>query len=352
VTTEVLVASPRGTILADLNVTPVVSHILNDVGDASFTISMQDAKAKESFLQFGNVLIVNNDELPSWVGFIDSSLGREWNGDSISVRALSAEVIFERRVVYPAMMSGTSGALLRAMLQNIAANSMGGIQLYPGSIYMGGPTHYYPLIGKCRDVMDRIAKKGGKCDWSVTHEIANGQVRLYANLYKGERGIKTGRVLDSHNTELVAPVYTEEGEIWNHVIFYQPPDEAGGMKITAPQRDERSISKYGLHMYLGEASADEEEALVWMAKAWLYDHAHPRGLCAPTLLNVDNLFRSVGLGNVYRWENHAVGYDGGFIGIGDEIRMTGFEADYATAKINATVESTTKPFDITSLFNE
>jgi hypothetical protein len=315
-------------------------------------MSLEDAKAKEKYLQFGNILIINHDELPFWVGFIDSSLGRDWNGDSITIRALSAEAIFNRRIVYPERMAGTSGALLRAMLENINASSPGGIKINPGAIYMGGPTHYYPLIGRCRDVMDRIAKKGGKCDWSVTHKIIDGKVNLYANLYKGERGVATGRVLDARNTELVAPIYTEEGEIWNHVVFMKPLDESGEVKICDPQRDEKSISTFGLNMYLGEANAEEEQTLIWMAKAWLYDHAYPRGMCAPTILNVDNIFRAVRLGNVFRWENHGVGFEGNYIGTGDEVRLTGFEVNYTDEKVNATVESTTKPFDITSLFNE
>ena len=351
-TTEVLVAAPNGTLLADLNVVPLASHIVNDVGDASFTMSLTDAKAKERFLQFGNVLIINNDELPPWVGFIDSSLGRDWNGDSVTIRALSAEIIMNRRIVYPQQLAGTSGALLRAMLNNLNAASEGGLKIYPGDIYMGGPTHYYPIIGRCRDVMDRIAKRGGKCDWSVTHKIIDGKVKLFANLYKGERGAKTGRVLDYRNTELIAPLYTEDGEIWNHVVFMKPLDESGEVKICDPQRDEKSIGLYGLHMYLGEANAEEEEGLIWMARAWLYDHAYPRGMCAPTILNLDSVFKTVRLGNIYRWENHSVGFENGYIGTGDEVRMTGFEVDYATDKVRATVESTTKPFDIMTLFNQ
>ena len=350
-TTEILVANPRGTLLADINVVPVASWIVNDVGDASFTMSLQDAKAREAFLQFGNIIVINHDELPSWVGFISSELGREWNGESVSIRALSAEVLMERRIVFPERMAGTTGAIFRAMLENLAADNSGGITIYPGSIYMGGKQNYYPLIGRCRDVVDRIAKRG-KCDWSITHKIIDGQVRLYANLYKGERGVKTGKVLDSRTTELMPPLYTEEGEIWNHVVFMKPLNSEGELKICEPQRDEKSISRYGLRMYLGEANAEDVDSLVWQAKAWLYDHAYPRGLCAPTILNVDNLFRNVDLGNVYRWENHAVGFEGGFIGTGDEVRMTGFEVDYAADKVAAVVESTTKPFDITSLFNE
>jgi hypothetical protein len=200
-------------------------------------------------------------------------------------------------------------------------------------------------------VVDRIAKKG-KCDWWISHEVIQGRIRLYANLAKGERGLDTGRVLDAHNTELIEPIYSEEGEIWNHVQFYKPPREGeGGLKMSRIWRDEKSIGKYGLKMYLGEAQG-EEEALNWQARAWLYDHAYPHGMVMPTILDYDGTFANIGMGNIYRWENHGLKFEGALVGIGDDVRLTGFEVDYANDKVNATVASTTKPFDVTELFNE
>jgi hypothetical protein len=349
-TTEVRLFSAMGIPLADVNVIPVASHIINDVGDASFTISREAYAAKEKFIQFGNVLLIRHDQLPAWVGFIDPTQGREWGAGDITIKALSAEVIFNRRIVFPTPLIGTTGAIFRTLLNNIGKGARGGIKIFPGDIWMGGRINRYPLLGRARDVLDRVSKKG-KCDWSVTHQIVQGRLVLYANLYQGERGAKKSRVLDARNTELISPLYTEQGEIWNHVVFMKPPSEQGGGRISSPQRDEKSISKYGLYEYLGETNVDDETAIEWQAKAWLYDHAYPRGMCTPTILNHNNTFDHIGMGNVYRWENHAVEFQGGLINSGGDVRLTAFEVNYDTERVGATVESTTKPFDISQLFN-
>lgn len=346
-TTEVLIYSPLGVPLCDINVVPVASRIINDVGDASFDLSLEDAAALEVNLQFGNVLVINHDTLPSWVGFIDSAQGREWGAGTITVRALSAESIFHRRIVYPTILSGTNGAILKRMLENMMRYSDGGIKLYPGDIYMGGRRNFYPRLGRCLEVIERLAHQG-KCDWSVTHEVIKGRLRLYANLYQGERGRRTKHVLDARSTELSEPIYAEEGEIWNHVVFWR----TGTKRVSRAWRDETSIGIYGLNQYLGEANTDEEVALEWMARAWLYDHAYPRGMIMPTIINYENIFKSIELGNKYRWEHHGVKFPGGLVNRGSYVRLTGYEVDYGAEKISAVVESAIRPFDITQLFNE
>ena len=349
-TTEVRLFTPLGVPLADINVAPVASHIINDVGDASFTISVEDYNAQEKNIQFGNILLINHDQLPSWIGFIDPIAGREWGAGEITIHALSAERIFEERIVFPEKMQGTNGAILKRLLSNMLTSSDGGIKVYPGDIYMGGPNNVYPYLGRAREVMDRLAKKG-KCDWSITHELVQGRIRLYANLYHGERGETKERVLDARNTKLASPIYTEEGEIWNHVVFMKALSSAGEIRISKAWRDEDSIGRYGLKMYLGEANTDDETALDWQARAWLYDHAYPRGITMPDIVNYDDTFADIALGNKYRWENHGIEFSDWLINSGDLVRLTGFEVDYGAASVAATVESTRKPFDIWELFN-
>jgi hypothetical protein len=352
-TIEVSIYDPRGAPLDVLNVTPTVSCILNDVGDASFEISLDDPKATEENLTFGNILLIAHDKLPTWIGFIDSIAGRDWHGGSLTIRALSAESIFDSRIVYPERMVATNGAIIKTMLQKLLLdnNVDGGIQVHPGDIFMGGRINIYPYIGRCREIINRVVDRG-KMDWSITHEITKGKLILYFNLFDGWRGQKIDKVLDARNTEIANVIYTEQGEIWNHVVFMTPISQTGQIKISKPFRDSESIGRYGLKMYLGEANAEDDWVLEWQAKAWLYDHAYPRGITTPTILDVDDFFSYIDLGNIYRWENHAVGFEGTLIGAGDDVRLTGYEIDYMNDKVGATVESTKRPFDILSLFNE
>lgn len=348
--TEIRIFDPFGEPLKDINVQPVLSHIINDVGDCSFTMSTGDAACTERNLQFGNWLLINDDNLPSWIGMIDSSSqARTWGAGKVGVYALSAEYIWNLRIARPTRFNGTAGAILERLIEHIEDLSAGGIKIYPGEIFKGGRHLVYPPIARPRDVVDRITRIS-KCDWSVTHEIVNSRLVLKANLYNGERGKDNLQVLDASNTELSDPIYSEEGEIWNWVIFMTPIQSSGEMMIGTPQRDEESIFRYGLRQYIGEMTAEETDALDWKAKAWLYDHAYPRGIITPSILNVNNLWKEIGFGDRFRWENHGVGFTNGLIGVGEKVRLTGYEMDYSSGKMASVMESTKKPFKHGDLF--
>ncbi len=350
-TTEVRLFSPTGEPQADINVVPTASHIVNDIGDCSFDISTEDFNAVEDNLRPGRILLINDDLITSWVGFIDTASALDWGAGKITIRALSAENVFNNRIIFPQRMRGTAGAVLKQMLENIQNDSDGGVKIYPGDVFMGGKETYYPLLGRAWDVMNFLADIG-KCDWSVTHDIVNGKLILLTNLYEGERGVDTGLTLDASNTELYEPIYSEQGDIWNHVVFATPLSSTGAIKIGGAWRDEESIALYGLKMYLGESESDGEDATAQdnAARAWLYDHAYPGGMIMPNILNIGDTFPNVQLGNIFGWENHAVKFKSSMPN--DKFRITGFEVNYDDYKIGATMVTTKKPFDIKSLFNE
>lgn len=342
--TELRIFGPQGVPLDDITPSSLnASWILNDVGDASFEIATSDTKCSEKLLSFGNILLINDDDLPSWVGFIDSEPTREWGAGKIIINALSAEKVFNWRIVWPTKMSGTAGAILNAMLEKMMNWSEGGIKTYPGEIWDGGRDYVYPILGRAREVVDRLAKKSG-CDWSISHEFRDGRIVLLANLYNGERGTDSDIVLDASNTELVEPVYSEEGEIYNHIVSMTPLNSGNEIIIGNAVRDEESIGKYSLRMWLQERMAEDVAALDWQSKAFLYDHAYPRGITMPNLIYTGSLSNKIDLGNSYRWENHGAGFEDGLIGVGDKVRLTGFETQYMDGKVAATLESTKKPF--------
>jgi hypothetical protein len=348
-TTEVRIFDPLGNPLADPRVVTTRSWIINDIGDASFSISTSDPACTSGNLRFGNILVINHDELPPWVGFIDSGgQARKWENGEVGIYAQSAEKIVDWRYTRPIpKTTGTAGELLRDILEAQDKWSPGGIELYPGSIFSGGHRIALPTKPRLGDLVRKFSKSVG-CDWSVTHKIIDGKVRLYFNWYNGERGVNTGKTLNQINTKGGAVVLIEEGEIYNDVVFMSSPGEDGKVKYSRPARDPKSIGRFGLKQYVGEGVGSDEDGLWVQGLVFLYEHAYPKGKLEPTILDTGGIFSYVNLGNRYLWETSTAAFSGGGhkLGAYRKIRLVGFEALDDTNEVNSTVEIVEKPFDI------
>ena len=351
-TTEVRIFDPRGYPIADPRVSTTRSWILNDIGDCSFTISTSDPDCTDANLRFGNILVVNHDKLPPWVGFIDSGgQARKWTNGEVEVYATSAEKILDWRYTKPLPFPATnSGAMIKLILDYQNRYSPAGIEIQEGYIYTGGQAVVLPKKPKLSDIIRKFSKSTGN-DWSVTHELVNGRVNILFNWYRGERGTDTQKTLNAINTKGGTILYSEDGEIANDVVFMSAPKEDGSIKYSKPARDEKSIGRYGLRQYVGEGVGSDPDGLWLQALIYLYDHAYPKGKVEPTILDYGDIFTNVALGNRYLWESHAAPFGGSGLGVYEQIRMMGFEAYDDANEVNATVEINTKPFDVNDFLN-
>ena len=210
-TTEVRIFDPNGDPLCDPRVSTTRSWIINDIGDCSFTISTNDDDCTDVNLRFGNILVVNHDELPPWVGFIDSGgQARKWTNGAVEVYAVSAEKIFDWRYTRPIPFSpAPSGQMLKAILEFQNKYSPHGIPLQVGDVYTGGQRVMFPKRPGLGEIVRKFSKSTGN-DWSVTHRIIRGKVELYFNWYRGVRGEDTNQVLNAINTKGGQVIYSEE----------------------------------------------------------------------------------------------------------------------------------------------
>lgn len=319
---QVTIYSPTGIPLADLDTGVWRSWVLNGYGEAGFTLSTKDNKCKEEYLRYGNILLVQHDSLPDWVGFMDTP--RVWNYGNVECHALGAEVWFDWRVTLVRPILDTLDNVFRRILDD--CNFWGGLQMKVGDIAESEIKDAVALGGKASDHINRMSEKY-HVDWSVTHRINSRNVlSLYANLFNGLRGDRTNLTLNALNSKVTAPLLTEDGAIYNHVFYYSEPGEGGGRKVGDAQ-DEDSIARYGLRQLAEQGVGAYEEGLAFAAYRKLQETKEPDYIFVPSVLNVNDTFSQLRLGNVIYWDTEFSGFGSNTIGLNATLRIDGMEYD-------------------------
>ena len=73
---RVSIYDKSGQWLTEVNTTFNRVYKLNEFGIGSFTLSTDDDKCREDYLQFGNYVYIEHDKLPVWSGMIERVLSR------------------------------------------------------------------------------------------------------------------------------------------------------------------------------------------------------------------------------------------------------------------------------------
>lgn len=320
-----VVYSPLGVALTDLDVDVFRSWKLNGYSEAQMLVAVNDAKAKEEFLRFGNFVYIRDEKLPDWVGIINPP--RKWSAQYVEINLVSAEIILDWRIPPLRIPNNPLGLMLRQILSH--ANQQGGIPILPGVIWDNAPTGVYVLEEKVSDFLTRWVERRG-VDWDVSAEEKAGQLRLYVNMYE-----KRGEVIDyeynNQNTEIASPTLTENGPIYNDVYIYNLPEDGGFQFRSA--KDDESIALYGLRQHAERLGGGEGEGLEMWAKYKLDEYKQPKNYITPAIINVGEAFSHIRLGNVIRFTNAASSFSdmGSFTQI--DARIEGMEYDPDTDKI-------------------
>jgi hypothetical protein len=284
-----------------------------------------------------------NLELPDWLGFIDSQPTRSWKYGEVTVGALSAEKIMEWRTTYMSALTGTPGVMFRDLIQRMNTTVSGGIPIHAGEVYEGRHEGEIPTMGNMLEIVKNISKFAGgpggtRCDFSITgKEDGNGVLELYANLYTGHRGVDTGLWLSENNTRGMEEEMVEEGEIYNYIVCYADAATVNG-RSRAVASDETSIGAHGLRVHVYEGVGAERDGLQYQADNFLAQHKEAARVLPVTLLNVNNLYRHVALGNQFYRKSTSSGFGARGIGFEQRVRVTDFEVDDESGEVGASLE--------------
>lgn len=323
-----------GTRLAFLNVPTVRSWSLNDeqnagYGTCTFDIATTDPKCTRANLEFGNLLYVEdeNDELPDWVGIIDSVQGREFHEGFVRVGATAAETIANWRLATLLRpIISTPGVALKEAIAFANSNPPKGRKIYPGRIHNKTGSVYVAPGMNLLDAIKKISKSCGS-DWNITARMnSENALELIVNLYDGQKGDNTNVVLNEQNTKVLSPTLIENGEIWNYCIYY---GQAGGGGVRyAVAQNHASIGQYDLRATIKKAGGTDEDVLQALANEFVAKSGQPERTLALSVTNKNNIFRYMDVGNIMTFDSSTFGFfDATQIGAHETVKINGMEYD-------------------------
>jgi len=310
-----------GTELTEIEARARRSWILNDEGDCFFTLAIRDSKAKEELLQYGNLVLIEHDELPDWAGVIDlDPAERVWRGGSLDVSAYSLERLLKSSDSPILKVTGTAGSIFRQVIDvyNMEAESI----MLPGEIWLGGTQREETLGDSCFTHVKRVSERANN-DWNISHRLEGGKFKLYANYYE-QRGAKTERLLydgKEGNIEKVDTALSEAGPIYNIITGYSDASTTGTrQKVTL--RNEESIEIFGPRRNsLTFSGVTELATLTKNTQSTLDNYAYPYKQAGLTVLNKGNIFGTLEVGNVLDLRLSKSGFLGGALGYEAEVKI-------------------------------
>jgi hypothetical protein len=301
------------------------SWLLNDVGKASFTLSIFDAKCRRDVLEFGNLVLIEHEKLPAWGGVIDTP--RVWGQGTVTINAYSAEQLFKYRIgLQDQKVTGTTAILLRKVLE--IAQNHGWLPVSAGIIEDDGIQREETINPTdLLDELKRICERAGG-DFMMQPALdANGRLYFVLNYYRSLR-LDTQYVLkEGHNIALANRALSEQGEIINELLGYGD-GVSWSSKPVYTGRNDASIAYYGLRQgseyFQGVTQVGSVQKNV---EAQLAVKAYPRTTLDLQALDVGETWLNCRLGAVFAVELHSAGFYGTDIGYIGTARVYGMEFD-------------------------
>lgn len=311
----------RGQILDEFDAPFQRSWGINMVGECKFTLPVRDTKNTEANFQFGNhIVVMNDDGLPPWCGRMTTP--RVWGNKTTKHKAISSESIFADRIgpyTKPYGIIGEAGRNFLTILQ--IANDAEDTLIRTGDVYRGGSntgTLISPAV-LLSDNIGQILKQSG-CEYEVVPQVVNNRLTLYLNLY-AEMGTDTGVALNDANCRIEENSLSENGPIKNLLLGIGQEQEIQNHYLAT---NKASRDTYGLMAAPYEVNAVEAPAVEALTLQQLAELRRPRKTFRATASQVNNLFRSLRNGNRLWYENVENGYGArGIVGTQAQVRLFG-----------------------------
>jgi len=253
----------QGNILDDIEAEVEREYLLNEYGEATWTMSRSDPKCNPRLLRYGNrVLIQSNANdtsgaaVQDWVGVIDPPLA--WGDHDVTVTAYSAEYLFTWRRgpgQRELAITGTPGAIFQQIITY--ANAPEDLFIREGDISLAGGEMERTLeLHNMYQAVCGLAKDTGM-EWGITPSFDSaGRLVLLANWWD-RRGIASNYGLEEGlNIKFTGQPLVEQGAIRNDVLAFSSSMVGWNLARTAQRRDVDSIALYGLREAAVSVSAN------------------------------------------------------------------------------------------------
>jgi hypothetical protein len=306
--------------------------VIGAYAEAEGTISLENEKAKREYLNFGNYLVVEHDKLPIWGGIIVPP--RDWERNTVKFSAKSGEFLLTTRNGPTWQKWEGHGALILKQMVDYG-NSHGSTLLK-----MGEYTPMQPWISRTQDwtkMYERLKElvDTTEQEWGVTPKFdVRGELYFEANWFPKMGMERLITLLEGSNLEAKGKVLTEQGTIVNELLGI-----GGGSteedKVFTTSRDADSIDDYGLFQSSEVFGDTTWTSFVSSVEASLAKTKQPRNTWDLTLLDVNDLFKSVRLGDTFPIKMLQAGWKSdGTLGFEGSVRVLGMTYDDISNKLD------------------
>jgi len=332
--------------LAEIEASIEVNWILNEYGNASFTLPVRDPKCTEVNLRYGNFVLVrfrdenNAPVLPDWCGMIDTP--REWLNQQVKISCYSAEYILTKRTgTRDETVTGVAGALFQRCINR--ANEDADTLIRLGNVYGGGSerqlTFHYQQIYKAvtGDGTGGLAQRAEN-DFEIVPDVQqSGRLQFLANWYERAGVDRLTQLIEGYNIERTT--VREQGRLTNDLVGY-------GDGATWPDRpvyhakDQELIGKYGLMKDSFSAGASEYGTVRVNTEQEIARRKQPTLSLRLAALDVADTYANIRLGDRLPLRLTTAGFAdaNGEIGLSTVVRIVGMKYNTDAHKLELTCE--------------
>jgi hypothetical protein len=320
------------------------SWILNDEGLCTFEIALDDSKCTLANLEFGNYLVVQatsiltNTALPIWGGIIDTP--RQWHDLTMTVNAYTVDHMLKTRIApRRGKIHDHVCTVFRAIVdysnkeyKTLTRNSTRDV----GGKHIDANFNYDKLLDKIKKYQENTLN-----DWSIEPVIAaNGQLYFEANWYQKKGTVRTFRLEEGHNIELVKNPLTEDGEIINYKIgTSNAPTVEDRKKDEHLETDLTSIARYGCRQAYEQYDTKNDTRITNNVIADITKGKNPRRTFCVSALDVGETFANIALGDTLPLKLNTVGWNAnGTRGVNINVRVIGIAYADNKQKLELTLD--------------
>jgi hypothetical protein len=324
---RIRIFSRQGDPLAEFRASVPRSFVIGGEGRAQFTYPTRKTDiVNEDVLNFGNWLLIQNSQLPPWVGIIDTP--REWSTRNVTVSAYTPERLFSQRIgPLEEVLTGSAGSIFAGLITrvNLAEQTI----LRAGNIWRGGTQRQETLNPQpLNEYLKGLWERSGE-DYTWVPNVHNGtggNLTVNGNWlpFLGvEAGIRLHEGKGGGNVEAVGRILVEDGPITNYVLAYGE-GETWKSKPNVGATSQTSIGRYGLRQQAVEYSGvTSGETLRINALQHIEEFQYPARSFLLNALNVGDTFQYIGLGNIFSLRLESAGFRAGNIGFSGRVRIIG-----------------------------
>lgn len=308
------------------NVNVSRSWKLNAAGQAEFTLPITSPKAREPVLRYGNLVLIEDDRLPSWSGVID--LPREWPVRAVTVRAYSGEWLLSYRRGDNVKRTGTAGEIFKEIIAYCNLAEYLGVEI--GSVWGGGMSREETLNPQnSRGVYDDVLQIAERADNDFWFEavLDKGKLGFRANWVQRRGRVLNMTLEEGAHLKLSDRPMVEQGQIINDLLGIGEGSSTAS-KVTARRVDDESRARYRLRQGSVYFSGNTQVGTVENnTESALKQCREPMRVFDVGLLNRGGLWKKVWVGDQVEIRFNTVGFTGSNFGCTTPVRILGMETD-------------------------